>query len=284
MTTTTAHRFIAVSPIPKTASRASEYTHALIGSLAGNALIPNPNPSIATLTDKAAKLDTAQTATKTRAHGSVATRDAALDDLVLLLHAFKANVQLQADANPALAEALIASLGWAVRKTGPRVLRLGVERRWRKDLDRGSFDAVVEDHDHRPSRRDDLPVSIPVRHEGRNERLEPGDHLRRAVSSARWDELGRSCRSGDTTAPFRERGSSSLGIDCASWRSRSPTLAIDCAGWFSRSPTLAIDCASWRSRFPTRAIDCASWFSRSPTRAIDCASWFSRSPRAGGGT
>jgi len=121
VTTTFTHRTIAVSPIPRTPSRVSEYTHALIGALAGNALIPNPNPSIATLTDKVTKLDTAQAATKSRAHGSVATRDAARDDLVLSLHAFKGNVQLLGDANPAQAEEIFASLGWAVRKTGPRI-------------------------------------------------------------------------------------------------------------------------------------------------------------------
>src|ERR1700722_14515468 len=105
-------------PIPVTAL--STYTHALIAALTASALIHNPTPSIVTLTDLLTKLDTAQTATKTRTKGTVAVRDAAEAALRVALHATRANVQVLADANPEQADALVKSLGMTLRKPNAR--------------------------------------------------------------------------------------------------------------------------------------------------------------------
>jgi hypothetical protein len=119
--TSTAHRAIAVSKFPKNAPGMSAFTHALIAAMSGNALIPNPNPSIATLTTLVTTVDTTETATKTRTKGTVAARNAALAALEVALHATKANIQQLADASPEQADAIIASVGMSVRKTAVRV-------------------------------------------------------------------------------------------------------------------------------------------------------------------
>jgi len=119
--TTTTHRTIAVSNIPKTPTARSTYTHALIAAMTGNALIPNPNPSLATLTTLVTALDNAETATKTRTPGTVAARNAAFAALGVALHTTQATVQQLADESPEQAEALIASVGMTVRRAPVRV-------------------------------------------------------------------------------------------------------------------------------------------------------------------
>jgi hypothetical protein len=118
---TTTHRVIAVSKFPKSATGMSTFTHALIAAMTGNALVPNPNPSIPTLTTLVTTVDTTETATKTRTKGTVAARNAALAALLdVALHATTANIQQLADANPEQAQALITSVGMAVRKAPVR--------------------------------------------------------------------------------------------------------------------------------------------------------------------
>jgi len=119
--TTTTHRIIAVAKIPAADAALSTFTHALIASLTGNALVPNPNPSIATLTDLGTKFDAAQTATKTRTAGTVAVRNAARTALRVALSTEKATIQQLADANPEQAEALVASVGMSARMTATHV-------------------------------------------------------------------------------------------------------------------------------------------------------------------
>ncbi len=115
--TTTTHRSLVVAKLPAADAALSTFAHALVASLTGNALVPSPNPSIATLTDLVTKFDAAQTATKTRTAGTVAVRNAARSALRTALHTAKATVQQLADANPEQAEAIIASVNMTVRKT-----------------------------------------------------------------------------------------------------------------------------------------------------------------------
>jgi hypothetical protein len=72
------------------------------------------------LTTAVDKLVTDEAATKTRAAGTVATRDVSRTALVSLLHATKANVQQLADLNPEQASAIIASAAMGVRKPTAR--------------------------------------------------------------------------------------------------------------------------------------------------------------------
>jgi hypothetical protein len=119
--TTSTNRIIAVSKLPGTHSALSAFTHALIASLTGNALVPSPSPPIATLTSLVTKLDAAQTATKTRAAGTVAVRNAAGAALRVALHAETATIQQLCDASPEQAEAIITSVGMSVRKSPARL-------------------------------------------------------------------------------------------------------------------------------------------------------------------
>jgi len=116
----TTHRYIAVSKIPTTAGGLTAYAHALIAGLTGNALVPNPNPSVTTLSDLLAKCETAETATKSRTAGTVGARNAARTALVTALRAVRAFVQQTADASPDNGEAIITSTSLTVRKTAAR--------------------------------------------------------------------------------------------------------------------------------------------------------------------
>lgn len=115
------HRTLVASKLPVRTSDLIRTGHAIIVAMSNNPHFPNPNPPLATLTASLTALDTAQTATKTRAQGTVAARNAARLQFISDLHAAKAYVQQVADANPEQAEAIITSAGMAVRKAPARV-------------------------------------------------------------------------------------------------------------------------------------------------------------------
>ena len=114
------HRALISGRIPTAAPSAISYTHALIAALTGNAHVTNPNPPLATLTDLVTKLEAAETATKTRAKGTIEARNAAMSALKSALEAERATIQLVADADPDNAQAIITSTSLSVRKVGAR--------------------------------------------------------------------------------------------------------------------------------------------------------------------
>jgi hypothetical protein len=97
------------------------YGHALIAALTGNVHVPNPNPSIPTLTGLLATYETTETATKTGTKGTVGARNAAKAALKSGIRAVVACVQQAADADPENAEAIITSTSFSVRKVTARV-------------------------------------------------------------------------------------------------------------------------------------------------------------------
>jgi hypothetical protein len=111
--------FVALK-LPLPVPQLIKVAQAIIAALTNNPHIPSPNPPLATLTSALNTLVTTETATKTRAAGTVPARNLARTNLLSLLHATKANVQQVADANPEQAEAIITSAGMAVRKTAVR--------------------------------------------------------------------------------------------------------------------------------------------------------------------
>ncbi len=117
-TTTKPHRTLIAGRIPTAVPAALSYTHALIAALTGNVHVTTPNPPIATLTDLVNKLEAAQTATKTRAKGTVEARNAAMSALKSALEAERATIQSAADADPDNAPAIITSTSLSVRKAG----------------------------------------------------------------------------------------------------------------------------------------------------------------------
>jgi hypothetical protein len=116
MTTTSQRRTLVANKLPSSVPALIKAAQAVSSSLNGNAHFPNPNPPLATVNASIAALDAAETATKTRAQGTVGTRNAARVQLLSDLHALKANVQQVADANPEQSEAIITSAGMTVRK------------------------------------------------------------------------------------------------------------------------------------------------------------------------
>lgn len=111
--------FIALK-LPLPVPQLIKVAQAIIAALTNNPRIPNPNPPLSALNGALAALVTTETATKTRAAGTVAARNVARTNLLSLLHATKANVQQLADANPEQAEAIIASAAMSVRRTAGR--------------------------------------------------------------------------------------------------------------------------------------------------------------------
>jgi hypothetical protein len=111
-------RTLIAGRIPTAAPAAISYTHALIAALTGNAHVTAPNPPLTTLTDLVTKLEAAETATKTRAKGTIEARNAAMTSLKSALEAERATIQLVADADPDNAQAIITSTSLSVRKVG----------------------------------------------------------------------------------------------------------------------------------------------------------------------
>ncbi len=112
------HRTLIAGRIPTAIPAVLSYTHALIAALTGNVHVTTPNPPIATLTDLVDKLEAAETATKTRAKGTVEARNAAMSALKSALEAERATIQSAADADPDNAQAIITSTSLSVRKVG----------------------------------------------------------------------------------------------------------------------------------------------------------------------
>jgi hypothetical protein len=116
----TQQRLIVVTKLPAPVLELIKTAQAIVTALTGNANFPNPTPTLAAITAAIAALDTAETATKTRAKGTVPVRNAARTTLIADLHAIKSYVQQIADANVDNAEAIITSAGMAVRKPSTR--------------------------------------------------------------------------------------------------------------------------------------------------------------------
>jgi hypothetical protein len=112
----TPNRSLAVMKLPKAVPALLRFAAALLAALTGNALIPNAAAILAALAKALTGAGNAETATKTRAAGTVAARNAAITGLVSELHVAKAFVQQTADADPENAEAIIASAGLVIRK------------------------------------------------------------------------------------------------------------------------------------------------------------------------
>jgi hypothetical protein len=118
--TTKVNRVIAVLNLPHPVPALIKAGQAIVSAMSGNALLPNPNPSLATVTTEIDGLNSAETDTKTRAKGTVEVRNEKRATVVTSLHQLKGFVQQVSDANPAQAEAIITSAGMSVKKAAVR--------------------------------------------------------------------------------------------------------------------------------------------------------------------
>jgi hypothetical protein len=117
---TIVHRILVALLLPKRVADLIKYCQQIIAAMTGNSWFPAPNPVLATFTDKVARLDAAETASKARTKGTVAARNVARAELLLAAHALASQVQLVADANPENAAAIITSTAMSTKKTHVR--------------------------------------------------------------------------------------------------------------------------------------------------------------------
>jgi hypothetical protein len=120
MTSVPIHKPLVASKLPKNVPALVKTLQSIISAMTGNAHFANPNPALAALTASVAALVTAETATQSRAKGTVPARNAALAQVLSDFQVLKAQVQQVADTNPEQAEAIIASAGMSVRKSTTR--------------------------------------------------------------------------------------------------------------------------------------------------------------------
>jgi hypothetical protein len=111
---------LVVMTLPKPVPMLIKFVRAFIAALTNNPLLPNAAPVVAALTTALAALDSAETATKTRANGSIAARNTARAALKVQLLLAKAFVQQAANADPEKAVEIVTSTGLSTRKPTTR--------------------------------------------------------------------------------------------------------------------------------------------------------------------
>ena len=110
-------RTTAVLKMPARKPLVGAYVTSIINAMTGNTLLPSPTPPLATLSADLAAFEASEATALTRVKGAAVTRN----EKYLVLHGDleheMAYVQSVADANPANAQSIIESSGFAVRKT-----------------------------------------------------------------------------------------------------------------------------------------------------------------------
>jgi len=119
--TITTHRHLAVLLLPHTVPGLLKTGHSVVTAMTGNAYFPSATPALTSATSLLTALDVAETATKSRAAGTVPARNAARAEVLVALQTLKGIVQAAADARPDLAETIITSAGMSVKKTPKRI-------------------------------------------------------------------------------------------------------------------------------------------------------------------
>jgi hypothetical protein len=112
----TTNRIICVLKLPLNVPAFLKLGNSIVTAMTNN---PHFTASAAQVTAAGAiltKLDAAETATQTRAKGTVQARNTARADAVSALHGLKAIVQVAADASPEDAETIIVSAGMQAKK------------------------------------------------------------------------------------------------------------------------------------------------------------------------
>jgi hypothetical protein len=118
--TTTQHRTIAVLKLPTHVPDLIKVGQSIVQAMTGNAALPSPTPPLAAVSAALAALDAAETATKTRAKGTVAARNTVRAAVISTLHELKAYVQQASDADPSQAESIITGAAMSVKKASLR--------------------------------------------------------------------------------------------------------------------------------------------------------------------
>ena len=106
---------------PATVHGVLDQARTIVAEIEANpSIFTTPNPPLAILKTAITAADTAQTATLTRAAGTVQARDVKVQDLVTLLHSAKGYVEDLANVDPAQALTVIHAAGMAVKRVPVR--------------------------------------------------------------------------------------------------------------------------------------------------------------------
>jgi hypothetical protein len=116
----TSTRPIAVLKLSRSVKQVSAFAKSVATALTGNAALPTPTPSVATLEADIAALDSAEAAVLTRTKGAAEIRNEKLAALRADLVHILAYVQAVADASPGTAESIIQGAGMSVKQVGSR--------------------------------------------------------------------------------------------------------------------------------------------------------------------
>ena len=120
--TTLTHRSIAVLLLSESVPLLSKAGHSVVTQMTGSTYFTGATAQITHAGTLLVALDTAELATKTRAPGSVAARNAAKLAAKAALQILKGVVQQAADASPEQADAIITSAGMSVKKAPTRTV------------------------------------------------------------------------------------------------------------------------------------------------------------------
>lgn len=119
-----ARRTVAVLKLPGPIALLIIYVQGILKALTGNPTFPTPNPPLTALSTALGDLQVAETATRTRATGTIATRNEKRATLMTLLEVLRSYVQSVADGSPENAVSIIESAGLGLRKTTVRAPRV----------------------------------------------------------------------------------------------------------------------------------------------------------------
>jgi hypothetical protein len=117
MSTKISNRSLVVLKLPTNVPELIKTGQSIVQAMTGNAFFASPNPPLSKVGGYLATLTATETATKTRAKGTVEARNAARTDVVGALHGLKAYVQEISDAGGDQGPAIIASAGMSVKRT-----------------------------------------------------------------------------------------------------------------------------------------------------------------------
>ncbi|MGD0524992.1 MAG: hypothetical protein ABSE49_07605 [Polyangiaceae bacterium] len=94
------------------------HARAIVAAMTKNPVFPSPRPPLTTVRAAIDALDAAQTATLTRAVGTVANRNAKRDQLKQQIEQLAMYVQVIADAQPETAASIIEGAAMSVKRVG----------------------------------------------------------------------------------------------------------------------------------------------------------------------
>jgi hypothetical protein len=117
----TSTKVIAVLLLPRHVPDVIKFGKTIVGAMTGNAYLPTPTPTLASVTTRLAELEVAETLAESRAKGAASARNIKLRLVDSYLQGLRAYVQMMADADLDHAVAIIESAGMNVKKHAVRV-------------------------------------------------------------------------------------------------------------------------------------------------------------------